>query len=296
MAEEQTAAKKRITVKNKLKRQKLFASIRHEHNKARHKMRRERQKAETQDPTLKEERLKDNVPATIESKRVFDETVNTELEGEDEFKSYFDGREPKVLITTSKHAHKQAYEFSDLLLDILPNSEFVKRKEQFEMRDMAKFCSNREYTDLIVINEDKKNVNGLTFMHLPEGPTFYFSVSSLVTTERIAGHGRSTGHIPELILNNFSTRLGQTVGRLFQSLFPHKPEFQGRQVVTLHNQRDFIFFRRHRYVFRNEERVGLQELGPQFTLRLRRVQKGIRDEIQWEHRPGMDRDKRKFYL
>lgn len=106
----------------------------------------------------------------------------------------------------------------------------------------------------------------------------------------------ATDHIPELVLNNFNTRLGKTVGRLFQSIFPHKPELQGRQVLTLHNQRDYIFLRRHRYVFRNEEKVGLQELGPQFTLKLRRMQKGVKGDVIWEFRPDMERDKRKFYL
>ena len=45
------------------------------------------------------------------------------------------------------------------------------------------------------------------------------------------------------------TRLGHAVGRMFQTTFPQLPEFQGRQVVTLHNQRDFLFFRRHRFVY-----------------------------------------------
>jgi len=62
------------------------------------------------------------------------------------------------------------------------------------------------------------------------------------------GHARSTAHFPELVLNNFVTRLGHTVGRMFQTMFPPMPQFQGRQVVTLHNQRDFLFFRRHRLV------------------------------------------------
>ena len=35
--------------------------------------------------------------------------------------------------------------------------------------------------------------------------------------------------------------------RMIQSLFPQDPEFKGRRVVTFHNQRDFIFFRHHRY-------------------------------------------------
>ena len=85
---------------------------------------------------------------------------------------------------------------------------------------------------------------------------------------------------------------------MFQTTFPQLPEFQGRQVVTLHNQRDFLFFRRHRYVarlpihmrfnnyssifvyfcryaFRSTEKVALQEIGPRFTLKLRCLKKGI---------------------
>jgi len=285
-----------IKIKNKLKRKELFAALKHEKGKARHKLRAERAKEERSNPELKQERLATNVPATIESKRVYDETIGQEIEGEDDFNSYFDGREPKILLTTNANARKAAYEFADMLMEVFPNVTFIKRKREYSMKEMAGYCTNRGYTDLIVINEDKKNVNGMTFIHLPEGPTFYFSISSLVNGKKIQGHGTATDHIPELVLNNFSTRLGQTVGRLFQSLFPQRPEFEGRNVVTLHNQRDFIFFRRHRYVFRNEEKVGLQELGPQFTLKLRRVQKGIKNEIEWEHRPDMDRDKRKFYL
>lgn len=292
-----STAGKQIRIKNKMKRQEVFAKQKLKLQKTRHNERMERAKKEAENPALKEERLAENITDTIDSKRQFDESVNVELEGEDEFKSYFeDGKSPKVLITTNAHAHKEAYRFTDVLKEILPGSTFIKRKDQFTMKMMSKFCSNRDFTDLIVVNEDKKNVNGITFIHLPEGPTFYFSVSSLIYKDRIQGHGRATDHVPELILNNFTTRLGSTVGRLFQSLFPQQPEFVGRQVVTLHNQRDFIFFRRHRYMFKNEERVGLQELGPQFTLRLRRVQKGIKEEIEWEHRPDMDKEKKKFYL
>jgi ribosome production factor 1 len=56
------------------------------------------------------------------------------------------------------------------------------------------------------------------------------------------------------------------VGRMLTALFPQVPEFEGRAVATFHNQRDYIFFRRHRYIFRNKEKCGLQELGPRFTV------------------------------
>jgi rRNA maturation protein Rpf1 len=57
------------------------------------------------------------------------------------------------------------------------------------------------------------------------------------------GHGRATSHRPELILNNFDTRLGRRLGRMVASLFHQDPQFRGRRAVTFHNQRDFIFFR-----------------------------------------------------
>ena len=92
----------------------------------------------------------------------------------------------------------------------------------------------------------------------------------------IKGHGNPTGHRPELILNNFNTRLGKRLGRMIAALFPLDPQFKGRRVVTCHNQRDFLFFRHHRYIFEEGKkkrdgpvRARLQELGPQFTLKLR---------------------------
>ena len=60
------------------------------------------------------------------------------------------------------------------------------------------------------------------------------------------GLAQTSDHLPELVLNNFNTRLGHNVGRVFASVFPQMAEFHGRRVVTFHNQRDFIFFRHHR--------------------------------------------------
>ena len=75
-----------------------------------------------------------------------------------------------------------------------------------------------------------------------------------------------------------------------RNLYPalsQDPEFQGRQVVTFHNQRDYIFVRHHRYIFETADqpkggkkgttpseimKARLQELGPRFTLKLRWLQ------------------------
>lgn len=84
---------------------------------------------------------------------------------------------------------------------------------------------------------------------LPSGPTSFFKVSNVKLQEAITDHGRRIEHQPEIILNNFSTRLGRRIGRFLGSCFRQQPEFDGRQVVTFHNQRDFIFIRHHRYIF-----------------------------------------------
>ena len=280
----------------KIKNKDVRTKINIERKKEKTQQKREKRKLQKEQNTPKQ------VPATIESKRVFDETIEKQVEGDIEnkdFSSYYEkGIEPKILITTSPNPHKETYKFIEFFSELFNDITFTKRKPRYSIKEMARLCINRNFTYLIVVNEDdnKKKVNGITFIHLPDGPSFYFSISSFVEGKKIIGHGTATNHIPELILNNFQTNLGEKVGKLFQSLFPHTPEFEGRQVLTLHNQRDYIFFRRHRYLFKNEEKVGLQELGPQFTLRLRRIQKDIKGDVEWEFKSGMDKDKRKFYL
>ncbi|KAK2803363.1 hypothetical protein FQN50_007022 [Emmonsiellopsis sp. PD_5] len=228
---------------------------------------------------------------------------------------------PKILITTSINStlHDQA----QLLTDFFPNSVYIRRSahkhaHKFSVREISSFASNRNFTAVVVVEEDQKRVSGITIVHLPVGPTFHFSVSNWLEGKKLPGHGNSTGHWPELILNNFRTPLGLLTAHLFQTLFPPQPELEGRQVVTLHNQRDYIFVRRHRYVFREKRqteksvvgadgkemkgvegiRAGLQELGPRFTMKLRRVDKGIQRASgqEWEWKGGMEKQRTKFQL
>ena len=104
---------------------------------------------------------------------------------------------------------------------------------------------------MIVVSADRKWVpNDLKIIHLPGGPTAHFKVSSVRLREKMKKADNPTVHQPELILNNFRTRLGRKIGRIFAALFPQVPQFEGRQVVTFHNQRDYIFFRQHRYIFK----------------------------------------------
>ncbi len=194
--------------------------------------------------------------------------------------------EPKILITTS--INSSLWKEAEVLTSFFPNSNFIRRTahvhaHKYSVREIAQFAAAREYTALVILMqaEHEKKPDGLDIVHLPNGPHFHFSVTNWIDGKKLPRHAADTGHYPELILNNFKTPLGILTAHLFKGLFPAAPELEGRQVLTLHNQRDYIFVRRHRYVFRDKReseksiigtdgkplkgaedvKVGMQEIG-----------------------------------
>lgn len=247
-------------------------------------------------------------PTTIESARVFDDETGAPLTREealsitDEFTPVLAGDvNPRVVLTTGLQPTDVTFDFVKALLPVLPKSVYFERLHA-GIAEFAGKAAAKGYTDVVVVKEDRGALSTLTHVHLPEGPTAVYKLSSFVPSANIRGHGRCTGHTPEVILNHFTTKLGCRVGRMLGSLFPHQPNFVGRQVATFHNQRDFIFFRFHRYVFTAEkDRARLQELGPRFTLKLRALQKGLfkdpqkaEHEFKWKTKTDIDR--RRFFL
>lgn len=223
------------------------------------------------------------VPRTVENSRKPCETFvipdDPELkisDSTDEFAQFFAGEEvPKILITSSRRPSKKTQSFCEELSDIFPDCQFVARPVSHLIKDVIRDALEMGFTHVLVVCENQKLPETLIISKLPEGPTGYFHLTSIKSGKEIYNHGRSSAHSPELILNNFTSRLGHTIGRFFVSLFPQVPQFHGRQVVTFHNQRDFIFFRRHRYIFDDQgQRVTIQEIGPRFTLKLEALQKG----------------------
>lgn len=378
--------------RNKLRRQAAFLSIKKARESEKRDVRHRRKREEAKDASLREERLKNNVPQTIDNKRVWDEPVgddedvlgwavdverlakkrkldaeaaaqdeeegtlaklkkreqeqgadsddeekdsdadsmldassnsdsafdsddselsnakkntrapspdpsiatttatNMELSPEflkQKFPQLFDHQpEPKILVTTSINStlHTEA----DTLTSFFPNSTYIRRSahahaHKYSVREIAQFAAARDYTAVVVLMQahHEKKPDGLDIIHLPTGPHFHFSVTNWVEGKKLPRHANDTGHYPELILNNFKTPLGILTAHLFKGMFPAAPELEGRQVLTLHNQRDYIFVRRHRYVFRDKResekpvlggdgkplkgvedvRVGMQEIG-----------------------------------
>ncbi|AEO58040.1 hypothetical protein MYCTH_2305019 [Thermothelomyces thermophilus ATCC 42464] len=251
-----------------------------------------------------------------------------------QFKNLFNDEPPvmpKILVTTGLNGtiHKEAQEIAS----VFPNATYIPRSAhrysyKYSVREIAKFAKNRGYTALLVVQEDLKRPSQLSVCHLngegvPPGPTLTYTIRNYQPGKAIVGHGNPTNHYPELLLNGFKTPLGLLAAKSMNTLFPPKPELAGRQVVTLHNQRDYIFFRRHRYVFREARpteknvqgadgkdlegvkgiRAGLQEIGPRMTLKLRRVDKGVgragsegEDALKWEWKAKMEKKRTRFNL
>eukprot|EP00873_Tetraselmis_striata_P029893 jgi/Tetstr1/450157/TSEL_037199.t1 len=305
---------------NKMVRSELYAKLKKQKQKEKRAAREKRQKEAVEAEERGEEAPAKQIPRTLENTREKDETMvqpeDDEVaadEAQDEFAAHFNcDRPPKVLLTTCYKPSKVMFKFLSELLLTFPLAEYYKRGG-YQVKQIVKFASNRDYSDVVI--------NGMLVVHLPDGPTAHFRLSNLKLSEDIPNCGRATSHKPELILNNFNTRIGHRIGRLFASLFCQDPTFRGRRAVTFHNQRDFIFFRHHRYIFEEKEqrtvtqmgkgkkpkvekenvvKARLQELGPRFTLRLQSLQKGTFDskhgEYEWLHKTDMDTSRRRFHL
>jgi len=295
-------------IKNKIKRAEVYKKYKSEKKNQKKKLRQERVK---EVEALGEAAPPKQVPRTLENTREAEETMvqpaDAEVLGDekdDEFAAYFSNeKKPKIMITTRPKCSRKMFPFIADLMQMIPQAFYYPRKNQ-TVTDMANDAHAKGFTHLVMLAEKQKACNGLLITHLPTGPTAFFKLSSFEAGNTIVGHGRPTSHIPELIMNNFGTRLGRRTARVLGSLFPHAPQLEGRQVVTFHNQRDFIFVRHHRYIYRKESdrtRAKLQELGPRFTIKLKWLQEGLFDgetgEFEWIMKRGdMETSRRKFEL
>ncbi|XP_003745783.2 ribosome production factor 1 [Galendromus occidentalis] len=293
-------------IKNKAKRQEIYFKLKKEKNKAKREARLKRVK---ELKALGENAPPKQIPRTLENTREYDETVveagdeEVELDDQtDEFASYFNKEYvPKILLTTVDKPRGKTIKFCRELELVLPNAEFKYRNYAHLKKTIPK-AIERGFTDFLVVNEHRGAPSGLLVIHLPEGPTAYYKISSVKPMTDIKHAAQFTSHRPEVLLNNFGTRLGHSVSRMLACLFHYNPEFHGRRVVTFHNQRDFIFFRHHRYEFDSDgQKCRLQEIGPRFTLKLQSLQKGTFDskygEYEWIlKRHEMETSRRRFFL
>ncbi|KAL6006636.1 hypothetical protein ACLOJK_032129 [Asimina triloba] len=346
---EQNASKKRkllpSLIRNKEKRSAVHAKVRHEKKVEKRKRIKLRDAAIEKAVELGEEPPAKKTPRTIENTREPDETVCRPDDEElfagndaDEFSAVIKRDcTPKILITTCRFHSTRGPDFVAELLSVIPNAHYYKRGT-YELKKIVEYAINKEFTSIIVVHTNRREPVIRSPTRRAQVPPRTCPPPTLIHASmnphnaHTDNHGNPTGHKPELVLNNFTTRLGHRIGRLIQSLFPQDPEFRGRRVVTFHNQRDFVFFRHHRYIFETKESkkvdtksktkeskkgaknkasesngisqgnviARLQECGPRFTLKLISLQHGTFDtkggEFEWVHKADMDTSRRRFFL
>jgi len=281
------------------------------------KERREHERAEKG-----EEAAPRRLPDSIDRLRIQDETTAVHAnpaaaeellvaEAADEFQEYFQGkREPKVAITTSENPQgKYTIQFCQDLVAVFGGTAVYVPRGQLKIYQLCGTLIKEEYTSVIIVHEDRRTPTYMMMISLPDGPTAWFRLTSVFTHRELVGAGNPIPDAPpEVILTNFRTRLGRRVARLLQNNLSLHENKRARQVITFHNQRDFIFFRAYRYVVEPKDKKDplseticrLHELGPQFTLQLRWLQSGLYDirneEYEFFYRPEAVREGRRKML
>jgi U3 small nucleolar ribonucleoprotein protein IMP4 len=80
--------------------------------------------------------------------------------------------------------------------------------------------------------------------HLPHGPTLSLTLHNVTLRHDVSANANSTvsEQYPNLIFENFSTKLGERTMGIIKALFP-VPKDDAKRVMSFVNDKDFISFR-----------------------------------------------------
>ncbi|KAL5543689.1 hypothetical protein UlMin_007473 [Ulmus minor] len=210
-------------------------------------------------------------------------------------------KDPKILLTTSRNPSAPLIQFTKELKFVFPNAQQMNRGGQV-ISEIIETCRAHDFTDVLLVHEHRGVPDGLIISHLPFGPTAYFQLLNVVTRHDIKD--KNIGTVPQayphLILNNFTTKLGERTANILKYLFP-VPKPDTKRVVTFANQSDYISFRHHLYEKPGGPKsIELKEIGPRFELRLYQIKLGTVDQSEaqneWVIRPYMNTAKKRKFI
>ncbi|BFG20395.1 U3 small nucleolar ribonucleoprotein IMP4 [Prunus yedoensis var. nudiflora] len=211
-------------------------------------------------------------------------------------------RDPKILLTTSRDPSAPLIQFAKELKLVFPNAQQMNRGGQV-ISEIIETCRAHDFTDVVLVHEHRGVPDGLIISHLPFGPTAYFQLLNVVTRHDIKDKktmGTMPQVYPHLILNNFTTKLGERTANILKHLFP-VPKQDTKRIITFANQSDYISFRHHTYEKHGGPKsVELKEVGPRFELRLFKIKLGTVDQneaqTEWVIRPYMNTAKKQKFM
>ncbi|KAL6282084.1 hypothetical protein ACE6H2_013013 [Prunus campanulata] len=174
-------------------------------------------------------------------------------------------RDPKILITTSWNLSAPLVQFAKVTSEIIDT------------------CRAHDFTDVVLVHENCGVPDGLFIIHLPFGPTAFFELLNVVTRHDIKDKnamGTMPQVYPHLILENFTTKLGERIANILKHLFP-MPKPDTKRIITFSNWSDYISFRHHTYgKHGGPKSIELEEIGPRFEMKLFKIKMGGLDQTE----------------
>lgn len=208
--------------------------------------------------------------------------------------------EPKILVTTSRSPSQRLTQFLKEMRLIFPNSVRVNRGNTV-IKELVKTCQENEFSDLIILHENRGVPDGMIVSHMPFGPTVYFGLFNVLLRHDIEEEIDTVSEAyPHLIFDGFESRLGHRIEEIWKNLFP-VPKFESQRIITLKNNDDYISFRHHTFKKNKnnsgKDNIELDEVGPRFEMRPYQILLGTLDmpdaNKEWVLRPYMNTARKK---
>lgn len=226
-----------------------------------------------------------------------DERTSTPADTIDDEYAFAGSQDPKICVTTSRDPSSRLKAFSKEIKLLFPNSQRVNRGNH-KVEELVEVCRSSEFTDIVVVQETRGEPDGLIISHLPFGPTAYFTLRNCVQRHDIPDCGTMSEALPQIIINNFETKLGTRLATVLKCLFP-VPKADSKRLVTFSNEDDHISFRHHMFTKEGKE-VTLQEVGPRFEMQLYKLRQGTLEQSEADNeyilRPFMNTAKKRKVL
>lgn len=212
-------------------------------------------------------------------------------------------REPKILLTTSRDCSNRLQQFMQEMRIIIPNS-FKLNRGNLVIKELIQIAKEKEFTDVILLHENRGQPDGIIISHLPYGPTTYFGLFNVVLRHDIKEISTVSEAFPHLIFDGFNSNLGNRITEILKNIFP-VPKIDSSKVLTFANKDDIISFRHHSFVKKNKdecrpEDVTLQEHGPRFDMLPYQILLGTLDmpdsQKEWVLKPYINTAKKNNVL
>ncbi|XP_008236840.2 PREDICTED: U3 small nucleolar ribonucleoprotein protein IMP4-like [Prunus mume] len=211
-------------------------------------------------------------------------------------------RDPKILITTSRNPSAPLVQFAKELKLVFPNAQQMNRGGQV-ISEIIETCRAHDFTDVVLVHENRGLPDGLFIIHLPFGPTALFELRNVVRRHDIKDKkamGTMPQVYPHVILDNFTTKLGERTANILKHLFP-VPKPDTKRIITFANQSDYISFTHHTYGKHGGlKSIVLEEIGPRLEMRPFKIKLGTLDQNEaqdeWVFKPYMNTAKKQKFI